>query len=142
MKCLRFSLIMVLVVTFLFSQEISYAQTPELLHKNIEKEGITSPLPKTAEISPNDKDSPVRQSDTSSLTQLIQTPETSPVTPNAANYYPDQRLPENETKLLMTFGLLSMLAGTLLVSGMRMPRFTQTRARAMLTISKHFSKHI
>lgn len=120
------SSIIFIVILFIFSEGSIYAQTPVQLDKNITKEGVTSPLP----------------SDHGSYPQQITTVNAVGKT-GGSNYYPDERLSEKQTKLLLVFGLLSIFLGTLLVVGVpRVPITAYNRKKNLIIMSKHFGHNI
>jgi hypothetical protein len=92
---------------FLAKGNVSYAQDQISLQKNLDQEGIKSPLPQN----------------------LLST--------SAPNYYPDQRLPQSVTDGLLICGLLLMFAGAELLSADALRLIKRERKHDSYVLSKH-----
>lgn len=134
------SIIIMIAYMFLFHQEISYAQTPVLLDKNLQKEGITSPVPESTAVVQQTNS---QEQGTSTAVQSVQAAGITGGSEASVMYYPDKQLPENVTAALLITGLLFVLAGTLLVnSTMRLEFFAQSPKTNPVLMSKHFGHNL
>jgi hypothetical protein len=59
-----------------------------------------------------------------------------------SNYYPDERLPENLTSILLLTGIFLMLVGTEISSGAMVQFIRQKHKGKSVIISKHFGHSI
>jgi hypothetical protein len=82
---------------FLLNQNISNAQTPVQLDTSLQNRGIASPLPQTSDSTSQ------TQQDLNGLT-------------NQTNYYPDYKIPQRETTLLLISGMLLIVTGSLILT--------------------------
>jgi hypothetical protein len=105
-------IVIALLTFFLEKGTISYAQDPISLQKNLDQEGIKSPLP---------QNSP---------------------TAISPNYYPDQRLPLHITDGLLIVGLLLMFAGAELLTSDALHLVKHKTKPDSYILSKHMGHSI